>query len=591
MKAENILIIEKDNLPSDHQNFQRIITTVYRPDTDYFYDFWDPKEFRTVYEKIYAASGDFLLAMSEEGRSLYRGIELFRCFRHDFFLFMLSAEISNLAFQSLRKKYPNAIIHIDTHAPDFLIPFLSQILSERSVGEVVFRKPKESPTAQKKPWCFGDWKQLFWPSRISTALFLGARTAVYADYYRSSEVMKRLPFQGRMYFTTAKEPKTFLQALINFFSYDQAVYSCHDTARYEKKAATYHLSPETVLQGAGNLEAISHLWPALARKMDQIFTDELPPLLFQIDRAYRLFEKHPHLKGILLDEDISPFKNTFCQIARIKNRKTYVECHGAVTAKHGFVPVTADHVFVWGARQKDKLIEWGCPASKIIISGCSKYGKYERISDRIARRRICELFKLNPSQRIVLFTPFPLEYSSRYFLAKVIRARIESILKVLSTHSTQLIIKLHPCETNKEFYRTWMQGQSRGSRVVLIEKFDPLLLAKACDFSVVHDSTMAIDAFALGKNVIFFPVFPPCFGIANSISNFEGYRVFYAPSSLQEFLDIYEQLLRDPFTKPAEARWEEARRECLSETGQLPEETIASYLVGDRKVECHNLKG
>lgn len=576
---ENILISESEILPSDCSRFSRVFTTVPLSDTDNFYDFWNPQSYVKTYQGIFDTAHGLLKDLSKTGQFVYRDVELLRCFRHDVFLFMLSAEIMHQTFQALRQKYPDARFHIAKHKPDFLVPYLSQILS-RDEKHCVFFEPEKNASTLNPEAIEGNSLKAVWPSRLSFNTSSRLQFAIYADYYRSSEVMKRLPQSQRVYFTRSKEPKIALRSFLDSFAYIQTAYSPKEDPVYLKKAAAY-----SILKNPISLSKFPHLVHAANEKLQETLLKELPALLFHIDQSYRFFENYPKLKSVLMDEDISPFKQAFCQIAHRQGKSSFVECHGAVTAKHGFMPVTADHIFVWGSRQKEKLIQWGCPSQKIIISGCSKYEKYKKMPEISAREIICKTFQLNPAKKTILFTPFPREYSSRYFMAKMIRDGVTTILNVLSQQDAQILIKLHPCEMDKVFYRDWVDHRAGRSKMILIEKFDSLLLAKGCDFAIIHDSTMAVDAFALGKNVIFFPALPPEAQAPHSATNCEPYEVFYMPKTAQALHEDIRLLTENPLAKPLNARWADAQKECLNEGSKLPEEIIAYFLMNPPETE------
>ena len=107
-------------------------------------------------------------------------------------------------------------------------------------------------------------------------------------------------------------------------------------------------------------------------------------------------------KSVLIDEDISVDKNLFVQWCRTVGIPTYVLCHGVLGQKWGFVPLTADKIFVWGRASKAKLESWGVEPDRIIVSGNPLYTKYRPHSIKSAMKNECLNFDSDiPAEEII----------------------------------------------------------------------------------------------------------------------------------------------------------------------------------------------
>lgn len=180
--------------------------------------------------------------------------------------------------------------------------------------------------------------------------------------------------------------------------------------------------------------------------------------------------------------------------------------------------------------------------------------------------------------RTILLAPHPV-HSERHPFAGIIQEFMQLLMGVLlDLPNIQLIIKLHPSDKCVCFYEHHCRRALAFGSVRIIKKADPFLLIKSSDFLIIHDSTMAIDGFALGRQVIHFPVFPDNEKIRHSATDIDRYQVLYAPKNMEEFKIVLDRLIADPNARPENARWKEARRECLNEGLGDSAEMIASFL-------------
>ncbi|OGW84524.1 MAG: hypothetical protein A3C35_02510 [Omnitrophica bacterium RIFCSPHIGHO2_02_FULL_46_11] len=573
---ENIFIAERQEIQTAPSGTDKIISVFYQSEVDYFYDFFDAEQYETLYYDLDDAIDRFLLENKTEKAFLYRDISLLQCFRLSLFLHLLNVEILQRTFRCLATSRPHAFFHIEEHGFNSYASYLSQIVPGAcpDLFSRVVTIPAQTAKSRTSPSVKSLFKNLLWPSRVHKWGVQNPQVLVYSDYYRTSAVMKRLGITNCVYYTCFPEPKLFFTSVRDGFAYVQNVFS------ESKKTAGETFAPtiDRPLVSETAFSKFHHLRSIAEEALNSFFKTELPALLFQIDCAHELFPKKPSLQSVLLDEDLSPHKNALCQVAQKFNKKCYVEAHGALGDKYGYLPLTADHMFVWGKAQKNKLVQWGCPPDRLIVAGCSKYAAYQTKNDRAIREQFCKTNGFTSERRIVSFFPFP-SLDPRLFSNKILHDRIESILKILETEDIQLCIKLHPGEVHKGFYYSWAKKNSAKIKIAVIQKADPLLLVKASDFLIVHDSTIAVDGFAMGKPVIFFPVFPEPIYSNSSVSELYKYGVFYCPNNDEEFRKTLKVLIKNPQIPTMEPNWNRMRLDCLNEGGPLPEEIMSRHLL------------
>lgn len=562
----------------------RVINCFYEEGHEYFYDCLDTSFFKPCTEDIYSE----LLSRLDKTKNLffpgfrYQGVDLLSCFKLLLFGYAVDCAVAAQNLICFFTKNPDPVFYIEDGKRDWTTPYLNQIIEmcPQKIRERIRKfthHPGRDVCGKKEKFIWPD----LWPDQLRF-ISKSPTIAVYSDFQRAKSVVRLVRDNGCVYFADSHAPRMFINSLKEGFSYYQTSApqkidpSYHEIVG-EFQKAIQHVAPFSDFKIAG-LDCAS----VLALKSEQLAKDVLPSLLFQIDQILHFFCTNNSVRTVLLDEDITPTKNAFCQIAKRFDVTTFVQSHGTLAARQGFIPVTANAIFVWGQQQKKILVDWGCPEKQIIVSGCSRYHQYQVLEDRCIREKVFKQLGFNPDTRTVLFAPHPLQ-SERHFSASIIRKRIASILNVLLGFANiQVILKLHPGEKYQAYYEQLYKIATASRKVRIIKKKDPFLLIKASDFIIAHDSTIAVDGFALNRNVIFYSVLPLESQLKHSVSDFDKYAVFYQPSDESELRGVVELLIKDPSVRPPNARWEEARKECLNEEGgRLPEEIIASYLCGE----------
>ena len=134
------------------------------------------------------------------------------------------------------------------------------------------------------------------------------------------------------------------------------------------------------------------------------------------------------------------------------------------------------------------------------------------------------------------------------------------------------IIKLHPADQRKGFYEAWVVANKLRRHVSVVQKYDPLILARGVDFLIVHRSTYAVDGFALNKRVI-------CYRSESDrlLEEFKRFGVFHFASSKRDLWNTVNSFVENRGITLEHSK--EAKEECLNENGFNPEDLIASALI------------
>lgn len=397
-----------------------------------------------------------------------------------------------------------------------------------------------------------------------------AKTVIFSDYAKTKNIIDSVN-DNAIFYANSFSPKLYLISLFKSFPFYQIASTERNLQQYVNKASCYYKEllrhkpffAENAMTGALQME------PLLRPKIEQLFKDFLPHLLFEIDEAHRFFEGAPELKTALLDEDTTPFKNAFCQVARHYDVRSFVECHGALGHKIGFLPLTADHIFVWGEAQKEKMIRWGCPKEQILISGCSKYGRYKKMKSENAKKKVIKNLGLDPTKKMILFAFTPIKGINPFFIERTKQIIDEALSAIEYFPEFQFVIKVHPGDEYRPYYENWRNLHPYSNRIFVVERYDSLLLAKAADLLIVYNSTYAIDGFALRKPVI-------CLydAATTMIDEFREFNVFHYVDNLKTLLKTIQTLIDEPYVPPSP----ETFRTLLNE-GEDPEKIIVSYLL------------
>lgn len=566
--------ILEDPVSAKPPGFNHVFSFGDNPADSFTEDYLTPGEASVIYDQAFAEAAVRLSSLPAGGGFDYRGVDILTCFRKPLFEHLYYVRTRYEIFRRIAARFPDSELHIDGPSSDSHYLNLSQIIPVFEKGPARLRQvPVPASAGPARPVAFrtrADFLKKAWPAHVErwTA---AAQTAIYSDPAKTEAVLKVLSPSRCVYYADRAAPRLVLRAFRAGFGIFQSDFSRVDGELYLQKARGF--ARKTVSGEKGD----ETLFWARARSL---FASSLAPLMYQIDRMHDFFRR-TKLRSALLDEDISPVKNAFAQVARLYNVRSFVECHGALGHKSGFLPLTADAIFVWGEAQRRKMIVWGCPPDRVIAAGCSKYDPHCALDAGRAKRLISARFRLDAGKPISLVA-FPSHLPSRRRLFEHLYVSVfrEAFDVVESLPQVQFIIKFKSGtgDQNIDWARRRLAGNPLAGRVKLAEHDDPMLLARGADFLVTYGTTMGVDGFAMDKPVI--SLYDRTHG---AFEEFRDFGVLLYANSGQELMDAVRKVLAGW----RGARWNEARVQCLNEGVADSFNMIASFLTGEAHQAVH----
>lgn len=509
----------------------------------------------------------------------YRGVPLVWCFKKRIFEYLFHARLRYHIFKRLAERFPLSDFYLSRGTQTGSSLSLAKIIIASSLRKSFRLHPTYSgPRLQEKETKRTAF-QLMRSPFLALGRLIGKKVVIFSDFEKSKAVVLRAGGSSCVFFSTSFAPRDVFRAIGCKSAIYQSSFKFANRGNYNSLAQSFVKEfRRRELFSSSNTQEELRKGVLMSWRVEELFERSLPQLLFDIDQMHHFFMQARLVETALLDEDVSPAKSAFCHVARQYGVTSFVECHGSLGHQIGFLPMSADQIFVWGKPQKQKLVRWGCPAERIIVSGCSRYRQWELMDAQKLKHKVAREFKFDKGKQIILFG-LPTTNPNRFIFEHKMKGIIEDAFAVLldvvraRKNSLQVIVKTHPGDSNLEFYRKWVRKENLSDEVVVIDKHEPLILAKVADLVVVYHSTYAVDGFALRKPVI-------CWGGSDilMLSEYKGFRTFHYADKKDELRSLIHRLLDHP-EKDHGGTLPNARAECLNETGEDPAAFIASYLL------------
>lgn len=576
------LLILEDKVKERITGYDHVFSFCSNPADSFPHHYLTEEEAKSIYDQVYRSLIDDLSQDDKKEAFSYRNVDLLWCFKKGLFEFTYYLKHRYEIFKKMVSAYHPSDIYLKQGENVFQYPRFIQIMEGNP--------SKHSPRIhllEDLDGCLEERggghplkeKGRLWSGPPKWGRLEESEICIFSDFEKSKSVLGKIKEKGCVLFSNYPSPRTWLRALRNRVAFYQVAYRLNQADAHHEKARELTLLLKEHQPFSDFFIEDLQVGRLLGVEIKRLFQSVLPKLLFEIDELHRFFSEAKNLKTALLDEDVNMTKNAFCQVARQYGVTSFVEIHGAIARPIGVLPLTADKVFAWGRLQKEKLIAWGCPEDQIIVSGCSRYRHYQQLDEKRIRAQVAKRFGFDPAKKIILLAlPTTTISRGRFIFEEKVNQNIHSTLEAISDileedPSLQLLFKIHPGDENAPSFMKWTQEHRSGGRVAAVERFDPILLAKAADFLITYMSTYAVEALALDKPVIYL------FGDDDYglLSEMRGYNAFFYPRDREELKSMIRQLLRHPELRPG--RWQEAKKDYLSEGVDPPEEVIASQLV------------
>ncbi len=253
-----------------------------------------------------------------------------------------------------------------------------------------------------------------------------------------------------------------------------------------------------------------------------------PEFVFVIKEFEKLFSKK-RPKAVVLWSDYVAFERICAIIARRQGIPSLVVQHGMFGSDEvnkdwigGFVPLTANKIAVWGPRDKRDIVKRGVSGSRVLVTGAPRMDPMHKMC--FDREKFRKRIGLKPDEKMILLAPPPSKF--KYW------TMLETTLEAMKRFpGYRLVVKVHPC-VEKEDYLEISGKQSKG--IIVLKDVGLHKLIDISSAVITYDSSLAVEALALGKPVILIKNIDPWYLYDSTDAVFKT----HTPKELEEALEM-----------------------------------------------------
>lgn len=569
---KKLLILEPE-IESRIPGYDHIFSFCSNPADSFPEDYITRAEAQVLYDDMYSKVYGLLSEKEAEANLYYRGVPLLSCYQKEVFQYLFFAAVRLRLFNKVLAACQPSACDIYPQNARSIGSSLSVLLDRESQSaniQFLSVPPTKLKIPPRDAHGFSRWKT---PKAFVNGDLSKCRIAIYSDYKKSADVLKELNPKETIIFQNQPAIRTIFRS----FKHQVKLYQILRLEKKKEHLPVLKRISNALDQPGWDLTIDQfNLGPRLIRNLSERIETQMFGLLAEIDAIHSFFEKVPQLHSVFLDEDISPTRMAFCHIAKQYRVRTFIESHGVLGDKHGYAPLTADFTFVWGYAQRDKLISWGVPDSRIIVSGCSWHEHYKRLNRDDLKAQVTKELGIKPGSQVIL-VGFPAINGWRLYFEnqrkQYIKQAMAVLLKAVERYPIHIILKVRPRDSNKKYYVKTLKDAPHKDRITLLEHYNALKLMPIADFVISFGSTFTVEAFSVGKNVVMLYE-----NIERLYDEFKPFDMFYHADSPDELMKQIEMLIQD--TNQKKGQWDEARKYCLNEGDALPPmKIIANYLM------------
>ena len=204
----------------------------------------------------------------------------------------------------------------------------------------------------------------------------------------------------------------------------------------------------------------------------------------------KFIRKQTLIELIASDADRGKHSCLFYAIARAHKIRNFTLQHGVINDHHGYYPLNADEVWVWGNMAKNQFIEMGLLESKIKVTGTPIVKKIK--VDLKSKLFFQKKYKMKSGRTVALALSSPGKINDlalvKFFL---------EIKKIYCKPTDNFIVKVHPARDFALY--TWIEkdfGITILPQNIVYEEFINLV-----DIVLAHTSGIATEALFYNKKV------------------------------------------------------------------------------------------
>lgn len=399
------------------------------------------------------------------------------------------------------------------HAKAFGIPVQ---LWQEGDGRQRFKIRREKPWARAKIFAKKLLTDLWqWLDRAKTLSKVqhGILLALTPDYVLSlAKILKNAGSCRVTYLTRAlpfRKLKELLKSVVSISIASSAILSKEQTHKKTLLAFYKEVPVQKALTEYFSWNGYN-LWPYVSKRLEFLFSEHFIELRSQIDFFIQTLTDRS-ITTVVVNEDVCDFNRTLVVTARNLGIPSVVLQHGVAMKKIGFYPVVADRFACWGSYHRNRLLEWGIPQEKIVLTGCPRYEEWpESRGSNSKRLDFCRNYGLDPEKKIVVYVNTILREEWKVYDLNLrvtswqMKEHIEGVVRAMKEiPDHQLVIKLHPRDRHRRLVEDILNSLNIKSGVTLLQFCNTRRLLEIAD--VVIDparSGMSLEALALGRPLV-----------------------------------------------------------------------------------------
>jgi CDP-glycerol glycerophosphotransferase (TagB/SpsB family) len=242
-------------------------------------------------------------------------------------------------------------------------------------------------------------------------------------------------------------------------------------------------------------------WLAVNRNLSQIFLTNFRELATIIEN-FRKFNDILKISCVVTRAYEVAKERAIIHAAKALRIPTVYLQHGATDYYKEFRNLFTDYAALWGEYDKDKLLNFGNPEKKLVVTGSQKYdnlysrGRREKVRPLIKRLGIGKL------QKVITIATQARDNYMLYVPRNDYMIILQKFLWELKDYpDICIVLKLHPFAHSVERYKE-LASRLKARNFRMVQNVNMLDLLELTDILVTVTSTVAFEAILLKKPVI-----------------------------------------------------------------------------------------
>jgi hypothetical protein len=187
-------------------------------------------------------------------------------------------------------------------------------------------------------------------------------------------------------------------------------------------------------------------------------------------------------KVLILGTDCHKLSRQAAILSKKKIHSLVIQ-HGATNGKHGFAPLYADKIAVWGNISRNTLISWGINPESIEVTGNPRYDRNFNfpVEDQKGKK--------------ILLALSPYDNKTQEDILEIISGGLEKV------SDAEIIIRPHPSDININIYSNFIKNHKH-LNVTIDNKTSLTKIFNEVRVVISAQSTIGIEALLQNKNLI-----------------------------------------------------------------------------------------